>query len=418
MSGTKLGTRKRVLVRAAITAATSICAAGMVLGAATAQSAEVKIGGLWGVTGPVSKFIPPLKNAADLAVKQVNEQGGILKGDTLAMVMADTKCDGKTSSAAANKLVNINKVVAINGALCSGATIAAANTVGIPSGVVMISPASTSPAISTLKDNDFVFRVVPPDDFQGKILARVIKKRGINSIAITYIQNDYGKGLAEALKKNYEALGGKVAGYAAHEAKKASYRSELATLKKGGAKHLVVIAYAADSAPVIMRQSLERGYFRKFIGVDGVNEDSMLAKIGWQNVQGMFITNGGSIPGTAGEKAYEAAMKAYKADSLGKPFAANAYDATFMLALAIEAAGSTDRAKIREGLRKIAGPGGTVILPGEWAKAKKLLAAGQKINYEGAAGPHDFDAAGDVAGVIDVFEVKGKKRVLVEKIAK
>jgi len=414
MSGTKLGTRKRVLVRAAITAA----AAGMVLGAASAQSAEVKIGGLWGVTGPVSKFIPPLKNAADLAVKQVNEQGGILKGDTLAMVMADTKCDGKTSSAAANKLVNINKVVAINGALCSGATIAAANTVGIPSGVVMISPASTSPAITTMKDNDFVFRVVPPDDFQGKILARVIKKRGINSIAITYIQNDYGKGLAEALKKNYEALGGKVAGYAAHEAKKASYRSELATLKKGGAKHLVVIAYAADSAPVIMRQSLERGYFRKFIGVDGVNEDSMLAKIGWQNVQGMFITNGGSIPGTAGEKAYEAAMKAYKADSLGKPFAANAYDATFMLALAIEAAGSTDRAKIREGLRKIAGPGGTVILPGEWAKAKKLLAAGQKINYEGAAGPHDFDAAGDVAGVIDVFEVKGKKRVLVEKIAK
>jgi branched-chain amino acid transport system substrate-binding protein len=414
MSGTKLGTRKRVLVRAAITAA----AAGMVFGAASAQSAEIKIGGLWGVTGPVSKFIPPLKDAADLAIKQVNDQGGLLKGDKLSMVLGDTKCDGKTSSAAANKLVNINKVVAINGALCSGATIAAANTVGIPGGVVMISPASTSPAISNLKDNDFIYRVTPADDFQGKILARVIKKRGINSIAITYIQNDYGKGLAEALKSNYEALGGKVAGYAAHEGKKASYRSELATLKKGGAKHLVVIAYAADSAPVIMRQSLERGYFRKFIGVDGVNEDSMLAKIGWQNVQGMFITNSGSIPGTAGEKAYTAAMKAAYPKSLGKPFSANAYDATFMLALAIEAAGSTDRAKIRDGLRKIAGPDGTVVLPGEWAKAKKLLAAGQKINYQGAAGPHDFDAKGDVNGVIDVFEVKGKKRVLVEKIAK
>jgi branched-chain amino acid transport system substrate-binding protein len=414
MSGTKLGTRKRVLVRAAITAV----AAGMVFGAASAQSAEIKIGGLWGVTGPVSKFIPPLKDAADLAIKQVNEQGGLLKGDKLAMVLGDTKCDGKTSSAAANKLVNINKVVAINGALCSGATIAAANTVGIPGGVVMISPASTSPAITNLADKDFVYRVCPADDFQGKILARVIKKRGINKIAITYIQNDYGKGLAEALKKNYEALGGKVAGYAAHEAKKASYRSELATLKKGGAKHLVVIAYAADSAPVIMRQSLERGYFRKFIGVDGVNEDSMLAKIGWQNVQGMFITNGGSVPGTPGEKAYTAAMKAYKPGSLGKPFSANAYDATFMIALAIEAAGSTDRTKIRDGLRKIAGPGGTVILPGEWAKAKKLLAAGQKINYQGAAGPHDFDKNGDVSGVIDVFEVKGKKRVLVEKIAK
>ncbi|HUT50700.1 MAG TPA: ABC transporter substrate-binding protein [Alphaproteobacteria bacterium] len=418
MSGTKLGTPKRVLLRSAITAAISVAGAGMVFGAVSAQSAEIKIGGLWGVTGPVSKFIPPLKDAADLAIKQVNEQGGLLKGDTLAMVLADTKCDGKTSSAAANKLVNINNVVAINGALCSGATIAAANTVGIPGGVVMISPASTAPAISNLKDKDLVFRVVPPDDFQGKILARVIKKRGIGSIAITYIQNDYGKGLAEALKKSFEALGGKVAGYAAHEAKKASYRSELATLKKGGAKHLVVIAYAADSGPVIMRQSLERGYFRKFIGVDGINEDGMLAKIGWQNVQGMIITNGGSIPGTDGEKAYNAAMKAYKPDSIGKPFAANSYDAAFLLALAIEQAGSADRSKIGPALRKIAGPGGMVILPGQWAKAKAAIAAGQKINYQGAAGPHDFDKAGDVAGVIDVFEVRGKKRVLVEKIAK
>ncbi|MDH3232112.1 MAG: ABC transporter substrate-binding protein [Alphaproteobacteria bacterium] len=418
MSGTKLGTPQRVLLRSAITTAISIAGAGLVFGAVSAQAADVKIGGLWGVTGPVSKFIPPLKDAATLAIKQINDQGGVLKGDKLSLVLGDTKCDGKTSSAAANKLVNINKVVAINGALCSGATIAAANTVGIPGGVVMISPASTSPAITNLKDNDFIYRVTPADDFQGKILARVLKKRGINSVAITYIQNDYGKGLAQALKSSYEALGGKVAGFAAHEGKKASYRSELATLKKGGAKHLVVIAYAADSGPVIMRQSLERGYFRKFVGVDGVNEDSMLAKVGWQNVQGMVITNSGSIPGTAGDKAYSAAMKAAYPNSFGKPFSANTYDATFMIALAIEAAGSTDRTAIRDGLRKISGPGGVVILPGEWAKAKKALAAGQKINYEGAAGPHDFDKAGDVPGVIDVFEVRGKKRVLVEKIAK
>ena len=82
------------------------------------------------MTGPISKFIPPIKDAGDLVVKQVNSQGGMLKGDTLAIVLADTKCDGKTASAAASKLANINKVVAINGALCSGATIAAANTVG------------------------------------------------------------------------------------------------------------------------------------------------------------------------------------------------------------------------------------------------------------------------------------------------
>ncbi len=408
----KMQTKQTVLRAAAMAAVASV-----VLGAGVANSAEVKIGLLWGTTGPVAQFVPPMKAAADLAMSQVNAQGGIGKGDKVTLILADTKCDGKTASAAALKLVNINKVVAINGALCSGATIAAANTVAIPTGVVMISPASTSPAITNLKDKDFVFRVTPADDFQGKVLADVIKKRGIKKIAITYIQNDYGRGLAEALKKNYEKIGGVVAGYAAHEGKKASYRSELATLKKGGAKYLVVIALAADSGPVLIRQSLERGYFHKFIGVDGVNNDEMLAKIGWKNVQGMFLTNPGSVPGTAGEKAYLSAFKAASPKSVGKPYAANAYDATFMLALAVEQAGSKDRTKVRDALRKIAGPGGAVVLPGEWAKAKKLIAAGTKINYQGAAGPQDFDKNGDVIGVIDVFEVKGNKRVLVQKIA-
>ena len=287
----KFGAARRVLPRAVAAAVT----AGLMVGAGSAGAAEIKIGALFGVTGPIAKFIPPLKDATELVVRQVNAQGGLLKGDTLAVVLADTKCDSKTASAAASKLVNLNKVVAINGALCSGATISAANTVGIPGGVVMISPASVAPAITRLKDKDLIFRVVPPDDFHGKVLARVIKKRGIDKIAITYIQNDYGRGFAEALKKSYEALGGKVTGYGAHEGKKASYRSELAALKEGGAKHLVVIAYSADSGPVILRQSLERGYFKKFIGVAGLNEDSMIAKIGWQNLQGMFLTQGGSI---------------------------------------------------------------------------------------------------------------------------
>ena len=412
------GKRKVRPAAVALNALIAPAFAGLILAAAPAQAETIKIGALWGVTGPVSQFIPPLKAAADLAVKQINSQGGLLKGDKLAIVLGDTKCDGKTSSAVASKLVNINNVVAINGALCSGATIAAANTVAIPTGVVMISPASTSPAISTLKDRDFIYRTTPADDFQGKILARVILERGIKKIAITYIQNDYGKGLAEALKANYEKGGGTVAGYAAHEAKKASYRSELATLKRGGAKHLAVIAYAADSGPVLIRQSLEGGLFRKFIGVDGVNNDAMIAKIGWQNLQGMFITNPGSIPGTADQKAYLKALKAASPKSVGKPFVANTYDATFMLALAIEKAGSKDRTKIRNALRQIAGPGGTVVLPGQWAKAKRLIAAGKKINYQGAAGPHDFDKAGDVPGVIDVFEVRGEKRVLIKKIAK
>ena len=80
------------------------------------------------------------------------------------------------------------------------------------------------------------------------------------------------------------------------------------------------------------------------------------------------------------------------------PFVPNSYDATFMMALAIEKAGSADRGKVAASLRAVANAPGEVILPGEWAKAKKILASGGDVHYVGAAGPQDFDANGDVVG--------------------
>jgi branched-chain amino acid transport system substrate-binding protein len=80
------------------------------------------------------------------------------------------------------------------------------------------------------------------------------------------------------------------------------------------------------------------------------------------------------------------------------PFVANGYDATFMMALAIEAAGNDGREGLSEHLRAIASAPGEIILPGQWAEAKAILAAGGDINYEGAAGNQDFDENGDVAG--------------------
>ena len=62
----------------------------------------------------------------------------------------------------------------------------------------------------------------------------------------------------------------------------------------------------------------------------------------------------------------------------------------------------TDRGKIKHALRSIANAPGEVIRPGEWAKAKKLIAEGKDINYEGAVGNNDFDANGDVTGVFSV----------------
>ncbi|MGL6252264.1 MAG: ABC transporter substrate-binding protein, partial [Billgrantia desiderata] len=133
-------------------AATSVAFVG-------AAQAEVKIGFIGGFTGPIESLTPPIYDGARLAVQQINEQGGILGGQTLVMPSADTTCsDASAASNAADRMVNTENVTAIVGALCTGATVAAANSAAIPGGVVMVSPASTAPAVTELDDNDLVFR--------------------------------------------------------------------------------------------------------------------------------------------------------------------------------------------------------------------------------------------------------------------
>ena len=112
-----------------------------------AAAQDVKIGALNAVTGPIANLVPPIIEAEQFAVKEVNDGGGILGGRKLSLIVGDTQCNAQAGTDAASKLVNVNQVVAIVGALCSGATIGAASNVAIPADVVMISPASTSPAI-------------------------------------------------------------------------------------------------------------------------------------------------------------------------------------------------------------------------------------------------------------------------------
>ena len=142
---------------------------------------NVKIGSLSAVTGPIAKLVPPIINGSKLAIKQINAQGGVLGGKKLELIVGDTGCNAQASVDAATKLVNVEQVVAIVGALCSGATIGAANNVAIPSNVVMVSPASTSPEITGLKDNDLIFRVAPTDAYQGKVLAKYVKDGSIDA---------------------------------------------------------------------------------------------------------------------------------------------------------------------------------------------------------------------------------------------
>ena len=379
--------------------AASVAGAALLAASASAQAQDVKLGFLGGFTGPIETLVPPIHQGAALAVEQINEQGGILDGRKLVLLQGDSTCvDTTAASAAADRMVNSENVTALVGPLCSGETIAAANTAAIPGGVVIVSPAATSPALSALDDNDLVFRTTPSDAYSGEALARLLNSKGHDNVAVTYVNNDYGKGFADAFAVAFEELGGTVAANEAHEDGKADYRAEIGSLASSGAELLVVLAYVDGSGQTIVRQALEGGDFEKFAGGDGMIGDSIVGAVGEGKLDGFIGTKIGN-PETDGTSVFAQAATAANLDPAGS-FVAQSYDAAFLLALAIQKNGNDGREGLSAALREVATAPGEVILPGEWEKAVKLIAEGADINYEGAAGSHEFDEKGDVPGLV------------------
>jgi branched-chain amino acid transport system substrate-binding protein len=377
---------------------------GAALIAAPVHAQDARIGLLGGISGPIAAMAPPMLEAMKLAITHVNEQGGIGNGGKLNFVIGDSACNPQNATDAATKAVNIDRVIGVVGPACSGAVLAAANSVTVPAGVLMITSSGTSPQITGIDDKDLVFRTVPSDDYQGRALARTLKERGMDKVAVAYLNNDYGKGLAEAFKDEFESIGGTIAGYSGHEAGKASYRSDLAELARGGADNLVLFDYGDGTGLVLLRQALENNFFKNFIGADGMRSDAVIRELGAANLETFFT----SAPVGEASASLDAFNKAFAAagQDPNAIFATTSYDAAFLMALTIEKAGG-DRAKMAAALRSVSSAPGEPIMVGEWAKAKKLIAEGKDINYMGAAGEHEFDEAGDVPGNYAFFKVSG-----------
>ncbi len=380
-------------------------AATALTAAVPAFADDVKLGILGDLTGPIESLAPPIVAGAQLAFDHVNAQGGVLDGAQIVSVVGDSACDPSVAGPAADKLVNTDQVTAMVGAFCTGATIGAATAAGIPGNVVQISPSASAPALTTLDDNDLVYRTTPSDAFQGVKMAELLLSKGIKDVALTYVNNDYGKGLADVFEETFEAGGGTVSANAAHEDGKADYRAELGQLAGGGAENLVILAYASGSGQTILRQAVETGNFITYIGGDGMVGDDLLTGIDAASVEGFIATRAGAYAGESADLYKKLAEEA--GQDPNATYAPQAYDAAFLLALAVEKNGSADREGLSAALREVASAPGEKILPGEWEKAKTLIAEGKDIDYDGAGGPVDFDEAGDVDGVIVELAVEG-----------
>ena len=365
------------------------------------------VGHLNTVTGSLSYFGPEQNNGVELAALHVNQAGGVL-GVQMIIVTRDTATNPAQGVIAALALVDVEGAVAIVGALASGVTLAVAQEVTVPKQRLLISPASTSPAITVLEDDDFLFRTTVSDAAQGVVLARLAWENGYETAGIMLINNAYGEGLADQFEETFASLGGRVTGKVPHEDSQPTYTSELEKATEGDPDVLLAISYPGQ-AEVYLRESLEGGYSDTFLFVDATKSPEMMEVVGWDALEGMLGTAQGS-PDSPSLREFQRSYAAVHGAPPRHPFIAENYDAAVLIALAAAKAGTTtDSVAIRDALRSIANPPGEAVGPGVEGikKALMLIAEGKDINYEGAAGTVDFDENGDVTGYIEIWKVEG-----------
>src|SRR5215217_8731175 len=377
---------------------------------ARAQDAAgpLRIGILFPFTGDLSDFGEPFRQAAELAVNEINAAGGVL-GQPMELVQGDSATSPQQAVEEARCLIELEGVSAIVGPAGSGETLPVAESVTGPAGVLEVTMSATSPALTIAKDNDFLFRTVISDAAQGVVMADVAQEQGYGSACVLYVNNAYGQGLNDAFADRFTAQGGTITAQVPVEQEQASYASELAQCTEGDPDVMIAVAYP-ESGRVFLRELIEGGNAPSLIFSDGLQAPDMFAELGWNVFEGSYGTAAGAPETDAAEVFNQAWQEAY-GDMPAVPYLREINDAIYLIALAAEKAGSNDSTAIRDALRDVANEPGTVVGPGQagWQAAVKAIAAGEDVNYEGAAGSVDLDENGDVSkGAILIWQIKGE----------
>jgi branched-chain amino acid transport system substrate-binding protein len=322
----------------------------------------IRIGAAGPMTGSQSKMGMDLKNAAELAVAEWNEKGGVL-GKKIVLLAGDDQADPKQAVSVANKFINQN-AAAVVGHWNSNCSISAApfyNTANI----VMISPATTNPRL-TLQGFKTVFRVCGTDDQQGSIAAQfVLKTLKPKRVAIIHDKSTYGQGLADYFKK---ALGDRiqVVYYGGIIQGDPDYRGVLTTIKEGK-PDLYFFGGIYPEAGRLVRQAKEVGLNIPMITGDGVFDPTLISIAG-KSAEGTYVTFGREPAGLPSAKAFIDHYKARYGEP--GPYSIYAYDAANIILTSIAQTGTTDGARVAEYI--------------------------SKTTFHGAFGDISFDKNGDV----------------------
>jgi len=370
---------------------------------------EVRFGVLLGFTGPLESITPHMAEGAELAFREISESGQFLGGQTITPVRADSGCiDSSMAQASAERLISSDNVVAIMGADCSGVTRAVLENVAMATGIPMISPSATSPGFTTFDSGGLFYRTAPSDARQGEVLAEIVHGRGIESVAVTYTNNDYGAGLANAFAESFANMGGTVTINIPHEEARGDYSAEVGSLASAGGDALMVLGYV-DGGSNVIRTAWELGAFEQFFIGDGVFSEELPDMVG--DAASSVV---GTVPSAFGEAAENwESIGRESGINYGSSFVAESYDAAALLALAAQAAGEATPAGIAANVLNVANEPGEEIHAGDLARGLEILANGGEVNYVGATNV-ELIGPGEAAGSYREYTFEDGEIVTIE----
>ena len=395
------------------------CAAVILLTVAVADSAAeaaveseepraLKIGLLMDFSSGSSEVVTDRRRAFELAIKHVNAAGGVF-GQRVTIVMGDTTADPEEAVAQARRLVEVEGAHAIVGPNSSANALVIAERVIGPAGIPTVSFSATSPKLTTAADGGYLFRTALSDVAQGPVLAAITREQGFDNVGLLYVDDAWGQGLTGAFEAAWDGALKTVP----VPRGQTSFLAELRESAKDGAQALVVIAFET-AALTMVREALDHGLYDRFTFGDAAKRLSLVRALGGDRLGGMYGTGPATAAASAASAAWEAAYVAEYGSLPVLAYVKEAYDATVALALAAEAAGSTDGASIRDRLRAIGAPPGIAVTAGPRgvAAALRALAVGAEIDYEGASGSIDWDDNGDLrSGHIGIWRFTKDERI-------
>lgn len=321
--------------------------------ASSSDGGELHIGANLELSGAVATYGSSISEGIDLAVEEINESGGI-NGMQVKVTKVDNKSDAAEATNGAIKLTSQDQVTAIIGAATSGNTLAQAE-IANDTETILLSPSATAPNVTVNEDgslNEYVFRTSYIDPFQGTIAANfALDELGVKTAAI-YADNasDYAKGLGEAFKETFEAGGGEIVAEEAYVAKDTDFKSTLTRIKSAEPEFVFIPGYY-EEVGLIVKQARELGIDVPLMGADGWDSPTLLDLAGADALNNTYITNHYSSDDP--DETIQNFVTKFKEKYDGNApnaFHALGYDSVYLLKDAIERAGSTEPAAIKEAL--------------------------------------------------------------------